>query len=707
MLKRLSHWILPPPGPAVDHHNARVLGGVLAVAIILGVTFDTFLFIQSEQRPWEPLKPKAALYTLLATMFIANRLGHYRLAANGALLSGALFGASMFYFGSLYEPAICAMLVFMVAGILLGPVEGLLHILFSLVLWSAYGRWGDLLFSKQVKPVVPFSNHALDLVLYGLVALALQSVLRHFLLQTMSRLEAARHLAEVGLQAKSRFFAQMSHELRTPVAGVIGLLGLTLKRELPAEARTEIEQALRQAEAQLDLINDVLDLAKVEAGRLSLECIAFDPRTLLSEGLYALHQTALGKGLAFSWKVEENVPAWLEGDPLRLRQILLNLASNAVKFTTSGSIQVAFEAKPDLFTGKGGIRLTVTDTGPGISTEAQGRLFMAFEQGETSTTRHFGGTGLGLSITHNLVLAMGGTLSVNSLVGRGSAFTADLPLVASEPPKVVAPAEAPQELHYRLRILLVEDIPTNRYIALHMLKALGQTVDWAEDGAEACRKLSEIRYDLVFMDMLMPVMDGIDASQCIRRGGFPDTPVLDTEVEIIALTANAGEADRQACLDAGMSGFLTKPLRSSDLRRELIQTATRQRLRGFILPPLNETGDSGWTAVPSESEKANAEDSSLSTALAKLWPKEAEKRLSALSLAQSNRNRESLAREAHNIKGSAGYLKLPQLVALASRLESAADETGAHGATWTELEVLKAAVESAIAESLKEMEALT
>lgn len=703
MLDRLSHWILPPPGPAVDHRNARLFGGVLAAAIILGVIFDAVLFLQETPKQWAPLLPKAALYAVLTVMFLANRLGHYGLAANGALMGAALYGASMFYFGGVYEPAICAMLVFMVAGVLLGPIQGLLHILFSLVLWLAYGQWGSLLLSKMAKPSVPFSTEALNLVQYGLIALALQSVIRHFLHKTMANLESARRQAEEGSQAKSRFLAQMSHELRTPVAGVIGLLEITLKRELPAEARTEVEQALRQAEAQLILINDLLDLAKIEAGRMSLESTAFDPRALLSEALYALRQSALAKGLHFHWKADESVPAWLEGDPLRLRQILLNLVSNAVKFTASGSVTVQFATKPDLFLGKGGFRLTVTDTGPGISAEAQGRLFKAFEQGETSTTRHFGGTGLGLCITRNLVLAMGGTLDLSSHVGRGTVFTVDLPLMATQPPMASAPAEIPQELRHRMRILLVEDIPINRYIALRMLQQLGQAVDWAANGREACFKLSENRYDLVLMDIRMPVMDGLEAAQCIRHGGFPDAPVLDSQVHLIAVTANASQADRQAGLNAGMNAFLTKPLRTPDLRRELIKTAERQIMRGFFLPTLE--ANLHWTAVPSESEEDIAEaPATVSSALLEMWPKEAEKRVAALRLARADRHRENLGRVAHSLKGTAAYLKLPELLALADSLEKAADETTNECAPWTELERLAAAVEAAISTSLKEKE---
>jgi signal transduction histidine kinase/CheY-like chemotaxis protein len=369
--------------------------------------------------------------------------------------------------------------------------------------------------------------------------------------------------------AKSAFLATMSHEIRTPMNGVIGMISLLRDTALGADQREYVDALQASGEALLTIINDVLDFSKIAAGKITLERIPFDPRTILTDATAIVAAAAHQKHLAVQRIMDEPFPDAVLGDPGRLRQVLVNLLSNAVKFTAHGSITVSARviARRARDTQ---LSFAVTDTGIGITADAISQLFAPFTQAETSTTRQFGGTGLGLAISKQLVERMGGTIGVESKHGEGSTFwfTITLPLGArqGETTAAHAPGRPPcQDAH----VLLVEDNPVNQLVARRLLERLGCRVDVVGDGREAVAAAQEHRYALILMDCHMPNMDGFDATKAIREreAGAPRTP-------IIALTANAIDGDRERCLAAGMDDYLAKPLRLDQLVAQLGQWIT-------------------------------------------------------------------------------------------------------------------------------------
>jgi len=375
----------------------------------------------------------------------------------------------------------------------------------------------------------------------------------------------AKEKAEEATRSKSMFLANMSHEIRSPMNGILGLSRLMFNEATNPEHKDLLNVVTTSGEHLLQIINDILDFSKIEAGQIELECINFDIRKQFETIFQLLNFRAIEKGIGFHLDIDEDVPEILIGDSFRLNQIIMNLTNNAVKFTLKGAVHLSIKV---LEKNKEWVSLlfSVKDTGIGIPEKSQKRLFQEFTQSDSSISREYGGTGLGLAISKNLTNLMGGKINLQSKEGVGSEFMFELKFEYQEK-EMITISDNNTELPQELSILVAEDNPINQKVAILTLRHLGLNCDVAKNGLEALEMYKENKYDVILMDMQMPVLDGLNASEKIRS--YEKNETLNSSTYIVALTANASSEDKQKCLDAGMNDFISKPFKEEDLRAVL------------------------------------------------------------------------------------------------------------------------------------------
>ncbi len=478
-------------------------------------------------------------------------------------------------------------------------------------------------------------------------------------IRAQEELRRAKETAEAANRAKTEFLAHIGHEVRTPLNGLTSAHDLLLQSGLNPEQREYLMNAVASVEDMLTLLDDLLDLSKIEAGRLTVESVDFELKSLVENTLRTFRPKMVAAGLTLRVSVEDSLSTWVRGDPHRLRQVLANLLSNAIKFTPSGSVDVQVSG------GVGDrVRFTVADTGIGIDQAKLGLIFEAFEQADVSISRRFGGTGLGLSICRKLMGLMGGTIWAESEPDKGSRFHIELPLAPVHAPAALATDNAaesvteataettlPLRFPEQVRILIVEDHPVNRQLTETMVRETGATTETAGNGRQAVERLGSGDYALVLMDVQMPEMDGLTATRIWREQERQQGRL---RVPIVALTAHTQAEDRELCLASGMDDYLCKPL-----RRKALMSKLEEHLAGW------QGGGPGGVSVLGEGLALNAGSeggTGMPDRLRGLLRDANRDGMRTIREALQQRNAVVAARQLHFLKGGCGLLQCPSLM---------------------------------------------